>query len=94
MSSLQIDGFLFDDENVDKFNAHGLSDNNVDQILDSAFLVIQNRRGRRGHYLIIGRDNGGRCIAVPVEPTRDRSIWRPITAWPCKASEESRLRRK
>ncbi len=94
MSSLHIDGFLFDDENVDKFNVHGLSDSNVDQILDNAFLVIPNRKNRRGYYLIIDRDNGGRCIAVPIEPTRDQSLWRPITAWPCKASEEARLRRK
>lgn len=94
MSSLQIDGFLFDDENVDKFNSHGLSDNDVDQILDNTFLVIQNRKERRGQYLIIGRDKGGRCVAVPIEPTRDRNIWRPITAWLCKANEEARLRRK
>lgn len=90
MSSFQTDGFLFDDENVDKFNVHGLSDNNVDQILDDAFVVIPNRKNRRGQYLIIGRDKRGRCIAVPIEPTRDRNIWRPITAWPCKAIEEAR----
>ena len=42
MSSLHIEGFLFDDENGDKFNVHGLSDSNVDQILDNAFLVIPN----------------------------------------------------
>jgi hypothetical protein len=40
---------------------------------------------------VIGHDNGGACIAVPVEPTHDPSVWRPITAWPCKQSERAKL---
>jgi hypothetical protein len=37
--------------------------------------------------LIIGRDRQDQCIAIPIEPTHDRTIWRPVTAWFCKGHE-------
>lgn len=88
---IQIYAFLFDDMNEEKIAAHGITPRRLDQILDDEYLVVPNRKGRRAAYLVIGRDWGGACIAVPVEPTHDPHLWRPITAWPCKASEEARL---
>jgi hypothetical protein len=88
---IQIRGFLFDEDNEEKLAAHGIRPRQVDQILDEEFLVASNRKARRAAYLVIGRDWGGMCIAVPIEPTRDPFVWRPVTAWPCKASEEARL---
>ena len=90
---IQIHDFLFDDDNEEKFAAHGITGEQVAQVLDDEFRVEPNRRGRRAAYLVIGRDWGGACIAVPVEPTYDPFLWRPVTAWPCKASEEARLDR-
>ena len=88
---IEIYAFLFDEENEEKLAAHGISPRQVDQILDDEFLVVPNRKARRAACLVIGRDWGGACIAVPVEPTHDPYLWRPITAWLCKASEEARL---
>jgi uncharacterized DUF497 family protein len=90
---IQIYAFLFDEENQEKLAAHGIRPRQVDQLLDDEFLVVSNRRGRRATYLVIGRDWGGNCIAVPVEPTHDPMVWRPVTAWRCKPSEEARLDR-
>ena len=84
MSSPQINTFLFDDENEEEIAVHGLSAYRVMQVLDNIHIVIRNKKRRRGIYLIIGRDNGGSCIAIPVERTHTATIWRPITAWPCK----------
>lgn len=89
----RILGFVFDDENDAKFAVHGIRSDQVEQVLDSEHLVIKNRRARRGLYLVIGRDWGGSCLAIPVEPTHDPGLWRPITAWKCKASEDSALHR-
>jgi uncharacterized DUF497 family protein len=89
----QIRAFLFDAENETKFAAHGIRPEQVDQILDEAFIVARNRKQRRAAYLVIGRDWGGACIAVPTEPTNDPTVWRPVTAWPCKAAEAARLDR-
>jgi len=91
LSSPTITGFIFDDDNEEKIGRHGLTTLQVLQVLDSEHLVAPNRRGRRGAYLIVGRDHGGAAITVPVEPTHDPGIWRPITAWPSKEHERAKL---
>jgi len=89
----RILAFLFDDENIEKFAARGLLWWQIEDMLDDARrLVVPNRRRRRAAFLIIGRDRTGQCIAVPVESTWEPTLWRPVTAWPCKASELARLR--
>lgn len=87
----RVADFAFDDENVDKMWEHGIRQEQVRQVLDNRPAIVVNRKGRRGLFMIIGRDNGGACITVPIEPTADVLVWRPITAWPCKESEEARL---
>lgn len=93
MSIPTVNAFQFDAENAEKFAAHGLTDRLVNQLLDNPFLAVPNRKSRRGSYLLVGTDNGGGCIAVPVEPTAESDVWRPITAWPCKDLERSYLER-
>lgn len=93
MSSPGIETFLFDDENEEKMLAHGLSPWRVMQVLDNKHLILRNRKGQRGLYLVIGRDNGGTCISVPIERTHVAGLWRPITAWPCKKGEETILKK-
>lgn len=88
---IQIHAFEFDDDNEEKFATHGIRPEQVAQLLDGDVVIVPNRRNRRAAYLVIGRDWGGTCIAVPVERTRDPSVWRPVTAWPCKQSEATRL---
>ncbi len=88
----RVTSFLFDDDNEEKLAAHGLTIEEVDQILDEEHVIVPNRKGRRAPILLIGRNRGGWCIAVPLEPTYDVGCWRPITAWPCKASELRLLR--
>ncbi len=85
--------FLIDAENIEKFAQHGLTDRQVDQVLQNPYLIIDNRKRRRAPYLIIGEDNGGQCVTIPIEPTDDPVLWRPVTAWPCKVSEYNQLRR-
>ncbi len=87
----RVADFAFDDENVDKMWEHGIRQEQVRQVLDNRPAIVVNRKGRRGLYIIIGRDNGGACLAVPIEPTPDVPVWRPNTARPCKESEEARL---
>lgn len=91
---VRIDAFLFDDDNEGKFTSHGLSARQIDQLLDEEFVVVPNRQARRAAYLLIGRDHGGTCIAVPIEPTPDPTLWRPVTAWPCKEQERTVLDHK
>lgn len=94
MSSPVIEDFLIDDLNETKIGSHGLSVRQIIQVLENKHIIIPNRKRRRGLYLIIGRDNGGNCIAIPVERTYDSRLWRPITAWSCKDSERTLLEKK
>ena len=94
MSSLTVHTFVFDDENIEKFASHSLTERQVDQILDGPFVHYRNRSDRRADRLLIGRDHGGQCIVVPIEPTRDSGAWRPVTAWRCSDTDEARLRRE
>ena len=86
--------FLIDEDNEAKFTEHGLTSRQIVQVLDRTHLIVKNRRRRRASHMIIGRDHGGACVAVPIEPTHETTIWRPVTAWPCKASEHARLVRE
>ena len=93
MSRPRMDGFVFDEQNEEKFAEHGITVAQIDFVLyDSDSVLIRNRRRRRAQYLAIGRDSSGVCIAIPLERTAERYVWRPVTAWPCKRHEERMLR--
>lgn len=78
MSSPRIEYFLFDEENEKEISAHGLSIYQVFQLLDNVHIIMPNRKQRRGEFPLIGRDNSGICISVPIEPTHKSGLWRPI----------------
>ena len=83
MSSVIITGFLIDDVNEAEFAKHGLRSDAVFQVLESSYVSVPNRRQdkHRARYLLIGRDNGGAPISIPIEPTHIADLWRPVTAW-------------
>jgi hypothetical protein len=94
MSMPDVADFLFDDEKEDKIAAHRLTQRRVLQVLENSHIVVPNRRGRRAPFLIVGKDSSGACITIPIEPTRDPLVWRPVTAWPAKQSERQHLERR
>ena len=83
MSSPIITAFIFDEQNEDEFAGHGISATQVQQLLENNAIIFPNRRSNihTGTHLFIGRDNGGAPITVPIEPTHDPDVWRPVTAW-------------
>ena len=86
-----IRGFLFDDANEEKLAAHGLARRQVEQILHNEYIRVRNRAERRGTHLIIGTDNGGRCIAVPVQAQAVTGRHKPSQGVGSKDSEQRRL---
>ncbi len=91
MSRPVIHGFAFDDANEAEMARHGLTPRRVLQVLEDEIVILPNRKGRTALYLLIGRDRGGACITVPIEPTHDHATWRPVTAWYSKDHEKARL---
>jgi hypothetical protein len=92
MVNIVVTEFAWDDENEDKIAFHGLRSRDVDTVLYYPYIVDLNRMDQRAPYLLIGRNDHGACIAVPIEKTDEPTIWRPVTAWRCKRSEWARLR--
>lgn len=86
-SRSNVADFAMDDVNEDEIAKHGISRRQLFEVLNASHHVKKYRRGRRATYMVIGRDRQGQCIAIPIEPTPDRAIWRPVTAWFCKPHE-------
>ncbi len=91
MSIPTIAAFVFDEVNDEKFAAHGIAADQVLQVLAHDYVTVRNRQGRRASYLVIGYDDQGLCLAIPITPTTEQAVWRPVTAWPCKDVERLRL---
>ena len=87
MPPITVADFQIDDANEAKFWSHGIEARPVVEVRDNHPVVKRNRKRRAADYVLIGRDNNGRCIAIPVVPTHDPYVWRPVTAWYCKPSE-------
>ena len=75
-----------------KIWAHRITRRQIHEILGNRLIVVRNRKNRAADYVVIGRDDHGRCITVPILPTEDPTIWRPVTAWYCEQGEAARLR--
>jgi uncharacterized DUF497 family protein len=87
VSSPEIHELAFDDENEEELGRHGITPGNIEDILAGGYSLVRNKRRRRGLYKIIGKDRGGRIVTVIVEPTRKRTVWRPVTGWPSTRGE-------
>jgi len=91
MADVLVEQFYWDDFNIDKVAQHSLRAEYVDEVLYGAYRVDENRASGRAPYLLIGRTEDGQCVAIPIEPTNDPAVWRPVTAWRCKPFEWARL---
>jgi hypothetical protein len=91
MPSIDI-GYLDTSDAEDKLWYHGIRPKQVRAVLDGKWAVMRNRRGRAADYLLIGRDEQGRCLTLAIVSTDDPLVWRVITVWYCKRSEAAKLR--
>ena len=79
-SSPIIEDFAFDEDNEEEIAAHGITPAEIFAVLDAPYAIKKNRRGRRASHMLIGRNHQDQCLAIPIEPTRERTVWRPVTA--------------
>ena len=91
MSTPRIEEFPIDDDNEEKIANHLVDGDQDSPDTRQRPCHTFEQDGAAGLYLVLGRDHGGACIAVPIEPTHQYSVWRPITAWPCKRTDRSQL---
>lgn len=92
MARIDVADFDITVSAVAKLWDHGIVPDQLYAVLDRFWIVIRNRRDRAASHVLLGTDDQGRSLAVPIVPTDDRLTWRPITAWYCKPSEAAKLR--
>ena len=87
MARMRILNLIISERAESKMHDHGISADQLREMLDNPYVVNRNRKNRVAEYAPIGRDDSGLCIAAPILPTDDPTVWRPVTAWKCKRSE-------
>jgi hypothetical protein len=93
MARIEIADFRITPTAHDKMWAHRIDADQVYAVLDSFWTVTRNRANRAASQILYGTVEQGRCLAIPIVPTEDPLIWRPITAWYCKPREAAILRK-
>jgi hypothetical protein len=69
---------------------HGIRPRQVLQVLDNGPCLGRNKKHETASHVMVGRDNGGMCITVPIQATHQAGLWRPVTAYPCSKPDEIR----
>ena len=65
---------------------HGISASEVRQLLSNRHLTTANPRGE-GRITLLGETDGGRILAIALDPTDDPGSWRPVTGLPADEGE-------
>ena len=74
----------FDDNNAAEMAAHGITREEVAEILRNRYALLRNaKRHRNQPYIMVGQTDGGRWLAVPIGRSQlVAKFWRPATAFP------------
>lgn len=94
MPNIEVADFDLTERTEDKMWVHGVVVDQLYEVIAREYVVVRNRPNHPAPYVLIGRDAQGRCLTIPIAPTDDRYIWRPITAWTCKPREAAKLRQR
>jgi uncharacterized DUF497 family protein len=84
---------------LSKLGARGISEEEAEQLLNNAFVIASNLRGRaprrqpRERRTLIGRTDGGRVLTLVVEETIEPTSWLIITGWTATERERKLLDR-
>ena len=92
MPRIEVVELNFTTAAVDKLWRHGLTPEQARSVLSRRWVATRNRSNRAAPYLLIGRDDQGRCLTMPIVSTDHPLVWRVITGWQCKPSEAAKLR--
>lgn len=78
---MEIDEVLWDDGNRPHLAAHGVSEEEVEALLDLDEWVVMRNRRYPEQIRMIGYTPSGRWLTIPMVPTPRVGLWRPVTAW-------------
>jgi hypothetical protein len=64
-----------------------------DELLTRPYLLVANKPERGGSHVLIGRNDRGDCLPIPVQRAHYAREWVAITVWRCDAAEDTSLGR-
>lgn len=83
----------FDEANEAEIQAHGLTPQQVESVLDNDPRFFRNKKGRAGTRLMVGPDSGGQFLSIPIIETPVPGRWRPVTAWVSNKAQQTMWRK-
>ena len=92
MPPIRVAQLVYSGRAFGKMWENGILSDQTDPVLLGRSVIIRNRANRAAPYVLIGLDEQGRCLTIPIVPTDDPLVWRVIAAWNCKPGEAARLR--
>jgi hypothetical protein len=84
---------------LEKLGARDISEQEAEQVLNNAYVIARNLRGRAPRHqpserrTLIGRTDGGRVLTLVIEETLEPTSWLIITGWTATESERKILDR-
>jgi len=82
---MRIADFVIDEHNEKEMAAHGVTPEEVFEVLDSGTWRLHRNHGTQATlrpYIMVGVTNGGRLLCIPIQPVdADSGVWRPATAF-------------
>ena len=85
-----IETFLIDAAVEAALEEHGLNEARLIETLDNRLVWFPSGDEVRGDYLVVGVDRRGVHITMPIVPTHEPGLWRPLAAWPSTDEEQAR----
>ena len=85
---IEVASLQWDDENIDHIARHGVTREDVEHGLANGPLFFQNVPGRSATHVMVGQDETGRVLYVPILCVEWPDVWRVVSAW------ESRVARR
>lgn len=74
MTPITVAELIFTDAAQDKLWSHGITTDQAQSVLLGPVVVLRNRAGCAAPYILLGRDEQGCCLAIPIVPTEDRLV--------------------
>src|SRR5438105_3008247 len=94
MHPAQALGFDWDDANVEHLAAHGITQDEVDQVFDSVPIWRRDRQDASGDWRMTGRTHGGRWLTIVVQVLEEQRQLRAFTGWGASEHEKAIYRRQ
>lgn len=86
---MEIRRLVWDDANREELTAHGVTPAEVEALAAADAWVVDVHPANPEQVRVTGRTPAGRWLTVPLAPTEDAAVWRPVTGWDATPGERA-----